>query len=50
MQIRSINYSLHFESVEIHKHCLYWEVFSTDIYRKIFFQHFDAFLAKFVGQ
>ena len=21
----------------IHKHCLYWKVFSTDIYRKIFF-------------
>ena len=33
MQIWSINYSLHFESVKIHKHCLYWELFSTEIYR-----------------
>ena len=33
----AINYSLHFENVKIHKHCLYWKVFSTDIYRKIYF-------------
>ena len=37
MQILSIIYSLHFENVKIHKHCLYWKVFSTDIYRKIYF-------------
>ena len=37
MQIGPINYSLHFGSVKIHKNCLYWTVFSTDIYRKIFF-------------
>ena len=36
MQIWSVNYSLHFEHNKIHKHCLYWKVFSTDIYRKIF--------------
>ena len=36
MQIWSIIYSLHFENVKIHKHCLYWKVFSTNIYRKIF--------------
>ena len=28
---------LHFENIKIHKHCLYWKVFSTDIYRKIYF-------------
>ena len=37
MQIWSVNYSLHFENVQIHKHCLYWKVFSTDIYRKSYF-------------
>ena len=37
MQIWSINYSLHFENVKIHRHCLYWKVFSIDIYRKIYF-------------
>ena len=36
MQIRPKNYSLHFQSVEIHKHCLYWKIFSTDIYRNFF--------------
>ena len=36
MQISSINYSWQFESVKIHKHCLYWKVFSADIYRNIF--------------
>ena len=36
IKIRSINYSLHFESVEIHKHCLYWKAFNTNIYKKIF--------------
>ena len=45
MQVRSINYSLHFESVKIHKDCLYWKVFSPDIYRKIFFQQFAAFFS-----
>ena len=28
---------LHFGSVKIHKHCLYWKGFSANIYRKIFF-------------
>ena len=37
MQIWSIKYSSYFRSVNIHKHCLYWKVFSTDIYRKIIF-------------
>ena len=50
MQIRSINYSLYFESFKIHRHCFYWKVFSTDIYRKIFFQQFAASLAIFFGQ
>ena len=27
---------LHFENVKIHEHFLYWKVFSTDIYRKIY--------------
>ena len=36
MQIKSINYSLHFECVKKHKH-LHWKVFSTIIYSKIFF-------------
>ena len=34
-QIWSINYALHFVSIKIHKRCLYWSVFSTDINRKI---------------
>ena len=50
MQIRSINYSLYFESFKIHRHCFYWNVFSTDIYRKIFFQQFAASLATFFGK
>ena len=37
MKIWSINYSLRFGSVKIHKHCLYWKLFITDIYSKIFF-------------
>ena len=37
MQIWSIIYSLHFENVKIHKHCLYWKVFGTDLNRKIYF-------------
>ena len=38
----SVNYTnlvyklLHFENVKIRKHCLYWKVFSTDIYIKIY--------------
>ena len=43
MQIWSINYSLHFENVKIHKHCLYWKVFSTNIYRKIYFNSLLVF-------
>ena len=31
----SVYYVLHFGSVKIHKHCLYWNVFSTDIIGKI---------------
>ena len=31
MKIWSVNYALHFGSVKIHKHCLYWSVFSADI-------------------
>ena len=37
MKICSVNYVLHFGSVKIHKHCLYWSVFSTDINGKIIF-------------
>ena len=33
----SINYVLHFGGVEIHKYCLYWSVFSTDINGNIIF-------------
>ena len=58
MQIWSVNYSLHCENVKILKHCLYWKVFSTDMYIYIYiciyiyiyiykdlFQQFAAFLA-----
>ena len=37
MKIWSVNYVLLFGSVKIHKHCLYWNVFSTDINGKIIF-------------
>ena len=37
MQIWSIIYSLYFENVKILKHCLYWKVLSTDIYKNIYF-------------
>ena len=37
VKIWSISYALHFERVKIHKHCLYWSVFSNDINRKISF-------------
>ena len=40
---KSINYSLHFENVKIHKHCLYWKVFSTDINGKIIFNCLQLF-------
>ena len=46
----SINYSLHLGSVKIHKICLYWKVFSTEICKKFFLQQFTAFLAIFIGQ
>ena len=45
----SVNYAnlvyklLHFENVKIHKHCLYWRVFSTDIYRKMYFNNLLLF-------
>ena len=29
--------------IEIHKHCFYWKVFSTDIYRKIFYNSLMLF-------
>ena len=37
VQIWYMNYGFHFGSVKIHKHFLYWSVFSTHIQRKIFF-------------
>ena len=37
VNIWSINYALHFGSVNIDQNCLYWSVFSTDINRKIIF-------------
>ena len=37
IQICFMNYALHFGRVKIHKHCLYWSVFNTDIYKKIVF-------------
>ena len=37
VKVWSINYALHFGSVRIHKHCLYWSAFSTDINTKIVF-------------
>ena len=43
MKIWSKNYSLHFGSVKIYKHCLYWKEFSTDIYRKIIFNYLLLF-------
>ena len=42
-EIWSINYALHFGCVKIHKHCLYWIVFSTDINRYIIFNSFLLF-------
>ena len=36
-KISSVNYVLHFGRANIHKHCLYWSVFSTDINGKIIF-------------
>ena len=35
MKMWSTNYSWHFGSVKIHKNCLYWKVFSTNIYTYI---------------
>ena len=43
----SINYALHFGSVKIQKHCLYWSAFSTDIYKKIIFSTVCYFLSYF---
>ena len=37
VRIWFINYTLHFGCVKIHKHCLYWCAFSTDINRKMVF-------------
>ena len=43
VKILSVNYVLHFESVKIYKHCLCWNVFSTDIYGKIVFNYLLLF-------
>ena len=43
----SINYSLHFGSVKIHKICLYWKVFSTEICKKFFFATVYCFSSYF---
>ena len=40
VQICSINYALHLESVKIHKNCLYWSVFGTDVNRDVVFNCF----------
>ena len=37
--------SLHFRSVKIHIHCLYWKVFCTNIYRKVFFNSFLSYIS-----
>ena len=50
MQIWSITYSLRFGSIKIHKHCVYWKVFITEIYKKDFLQMFATFLATLFGQ
>ena len=43
LQIWSVNYALHFGGAKIHKNCLYWSVFSTDVYRKIAFNRLLLF-------
>ena len=43
VQIWSINYALHFGSVRRHKHCLYCNIFSTNIYRKLIFNYLLLF-------
>ena len=40
LEIWFVYYVLHFGSVKIHKHCLYWSVFSTDLNGKIIFNCF----------
>ena len=46
----SVNYAnlvynlfINFENVKIHKHCLYWKVFNSNIYRKIYFNSLLVF-------
>ena len=41
--------SLHFRSVKIHKHCLYWKAFCTNIYRKAFFNSLLFFQLYFLA-
>ena len=37
------NLFITFKNVKVHKHCLYWKVFSTNIYRKIYFNSLVVF-------
>ena len=43
VKICSVNYILYFWRDKIHKHCLYWSVFSTDIKGKIIFSYLLLF-------
>ena len=40
---KSVNYTSHFGSVKVHRRCLYWNVFSTDINRKFIFNFLNYF-------
>ena len=40
---KSVNYTSHFGSLKVHRRCLYWNVFSTDINRKFIFNCFLLF-------
>ena len=40
--------SLHFGSVKIHKPCLYWKFFCTNIYRMAFFNSLQLFYLHFL--
>ena len=43
VKLLPVDYVLHFGSGEIHKHCLYWSVFSTNINGKIFLNYLLLF-------
>ena len=43
MQIWSMHFALQFGGAKIHKSCLYWSVFNTDICRKIIFNRMLLF-------